>query len=112
MKKLFSILCVGLALSACQYSNSEPQKNSTTSTVTEEASQKSTEIAAKVIYLEFEGGFWGIETQAGEKLLPMNLNKEFQQKDLNIWVEGEVMEGVITMHQWGKPFKVTHIKKR
>ena len=67
-------------------------------------------LVATINYMEFEGGFYGIVTKAGSKLLPINLAKKYRQHGLLIEVQGYEAEGVMTIHQWGKPFKITNIK--
>jgi len=65
---------------------------------------------AKVEYIGLEGGFYGIITNNGQKLLPANLSKELRQDGAIVEVSGYFEQGVITFQQWGKPFKITSIK--
>ena len=66
---------------------------------------------ATIKYFAFEGGFWGIETDTGEKLLPMNLTKEYQQDNLEVFIQGKSPEGMMSIHQWGSPFEIADIKR-
>ncbi|WP_448549606.1 hypothetical protein [Thalassotalea fusca] len=65
---------------------------------------------AKVEYIGLEGGFYGIITNNGQKLLPANLSKELRQDGAIVELSGYFEQGVITFQQWGKPFKITSIK--
>ena len=67
-------------------------------------------IQGTIIYLNFEGGFYGIVTKNGQKLLPMNLTKEFKKVGAVVKVKGELMSRMMTIQQWGTPFKISHIE--
>lgn len=64
---------------------------------------------AKVTYLNFEGGFYGLITHNGDKYLPMNLDKAFKQDGAIVNIKGKV-ENIMTTQQWGKPFKISDIQ--
>ncbi len=59
--------------------------------------------------IELEGGFYGIITDKGQKILPMNLNPEYMQDGAEIEFSGHY-KNVMTIQQWGKPFTVTEVK--
>ncbi|TQV75096.1 hypothetical protein FLL45_09140 [Aliikangiella marina] len=61
-------------------------------------------------YVDLEGGFFGITTDKGTKLLPMGLPKEYLQHGAIIEFSGEKDEDVMTIQQWGTPFKIKDIK--
>lgn len=63
-----------------------------------------------VKYFSFEGGFYGIVTSDNGKLLPLNLAQAYQEDNLSISFQGNVLEGVMTIHQWGTPFEISRIK--
>ncbi|RLA00033.1 MAG: hypothetical protein DRQ47_10085 [Gammaproteobacteria bacterium] len=63
-----------------------------------------------VRYLQFEGGFYGIVTHKGQAILPMNLQKQYQQDGLGVEFSGEFKEGISTIQQWGKPFVIESIR--
>jgi len=63
-----------------------------------------------VNHYDFEGGFYGLVTKTGDKLLPMNLAKEYQLPGTVLKVQGELIEGMMTIQQWGQPFKITHVE--
>jgi hypothetical protein len=63
-----------------------------------------------VNYYDFEGGFYGLVTKTGDKLLPMNLAKEFQLPGTVLKVQGQLIKDMMTIQQWGQPFKITHVE--
>lgn len=63
----------------------------------------------RVQFLNLEGGFYGIITDSGKKLLPMNMKKEFAQNGAIVRVKGKV-KNVMTIQQWGTPFTITDIE--
>ena len=66
-------------------------------------------VQGTIRYFDLEGGFYGIVTNKGQKLLPLNLAKEYQQAGAIVEVKGELQQGMMTTQQWGIPFKVSHI---
>jgi hypothetical protein len=65
---------------------------------------------ATITFLNLEGGFFGLITDKGNKLLPMNLAKEFQLHGAKIKFKGEIQKGIFTIQQWGTPFKISAIE--
>jgi len=63
----------------------------------------------RVQFLNLEGGFYGIITDSGKKILPMNMAKEFAQNGAIVRIKGKVKD-VMTMQQWGTPFTITDIE--
>ncbi len=63
-----------------------------------------------VNYYDFEGGFYGLVAKTGDKLLPMNLAKEYQLPGTVLKVQGQLIKDMATIQQWGQPFKITHIE--
>jgi hypothetical protein len=63
-----------------------------------------------VNYYDFEGGFYGLTSKAGDKWLPMNLAKEYQLPGTVLKVQGQLIKGMMTIQQWGQPFKITHVE--
>ncbi len=66
-------------------------------------------VQGTIRYFDLEGGFYGIVTNKGQKLLPLNLAKEYQQAGAVVEVKGELQQDMMTTQQWGTPFKVSHI---
>tara|TARA_R110000744_G_scaffold174083_4_gene292807 strand:+ start:1531 stop:2028 length:498 start_codon:yes stop_codon:yes gene_type:complete len=63
----------------------------------------------RVQFLNLEGGFYGIITDSGKKILPMNMAKEFAQNGAVVRIKGKV-KNVMTIQQWGTPFTITEIE--
>ncbi|MCJ8295720.1 MAG: hypothetical protein MJK15_15055 [Colwellia sp.] len=63
-----------------------------------------------VKYLNFEGGFYGLVSSKGEKFLPMNLDKEYQLEGTQLKVKGLLIKDMMTIQQWGEPFKITDVE--
>jgi hypothetical protein len=63
----------------------------------------------RVQFLNLEGGFYGIITDSGQKILPMNMAKEFAQNGAVVRIKGKV-KNVMTIQQWGTPFTITDIE--
>lgn len=89
---IFSLIfCIGF----CSCASSSEQ-------VAQAEVTRGTAFTGKVVYNDFEGGFWGIITKKGVKLhgkIPVNL----QKKDLIVKGFYTVKEDVISMRMWGKP---------
>jgi hypothetical protein len=63
----------------------------------------------RVQFLNLEGGFYGIITDSGKKILPMNMAKEFAQNGAIVRIKGKV-KNVMTIQQWGTPYTITEIE--
>lgn len=63
----------------------------------------------RVHFLNLEGGFYGIITDSGKKILPMNMSKEFAQNGAIVRIKGKVKD-IMTIQQWGTPFTITDIE--
>jgi hypothetical protein len=137
--KFLSILAMTLLLSACGSSstNKEADKvakvdEAMTEVTKNNTKQEAIEIVAKPIsaeklvehkvkdefsswqrgrvqFLNLEGGFYGIITDSGKKILPMNMVKEFAQHGAIVRIKGKV-KNVMTIQQWGTPFTITEIE--
>jgi len=123
MKLLFrnniAVYVIILLLCACNATatsakseNSTIESNIVSQTLTEDNVTQATQewIKGKVVFLNLEGGFYGIITDDGKHLLPMNLAKEFRQHNVPIKVKGKRLKGVMTIQQWGTPFKIADIE--
>lgn len=71
---------------------------------------KSVSFIATVKFMNLEGGFFGLVSKEGKHLLPTNLKKEFHQHGAVIKVSGNMLPNMITIEQWGTPFKITDIE--
>ena len=63
----------------------------------------------EVRYMEFEGGFYGIVSDQGDKYLPLNLEEEYKKDGLRVSFEA-VPADVMTIQMWGIPVEIKIIK--
>jgi hypothetical protein len=63
-------------------------------------------VQARVVFNEAEGGFWGLVTDQGERLLPTEpLPESYQVPDLN--VKAHIADtSAVSLQMWGKPVSV------
>jgi hypothetical protein len=62
-----------------------------------------------IIFLGFEGGFWGIVGDDGKHYDPVNLG-QFQVNGSRVWFEAEVLHDAVSFHMWGKMVSIIHIE--
>jgi len=63
-----------------------------------------------VKYLALEGGFYGLVSENGARLLPMNLSEKYKIAGTIIRVKGHPLNNMMTIQQWGQPFEITDIE--
>ncbi|MCX6168579.1 MAG: hypothetical protein NTX65_04515 [Ignavibacteriales bacterium] len=64
-----------------------------------------------VKFLSFEGGFYGIVTDDGKSLDPLNLSKEFQTDGKRILFKYIEKKEMASFHMWGKIIEIIEIKE-
>jgi hypothetical protein len=64
----------------------------------------------EIIYLSFEGGFFGIVTDEGIHYDPINLPSEFEIDGLRIRFIGEKLD-LYSFHMWGIIIRIIFIEK-
>ncbi|MEM6766507.1 MAG: hypothetical protein AAF824_11740 [Bacteroidota bacterium] len=68
-------------------------------------------VQAKVVYQDISGGFWGIETQSGEKLQPdSDIPAKFKKDGLAVEVSYKP-SSAFSIFMWGKSVEVLNISK-
>ena len=55
----------------------------------------------EIVYIDLEGGFYGIITDEGMCYDPINLPLEFQEDGLRISFKAILMAGYVNFHMWG-----------
>lgn len=100
-------------LTGCIQESNEQNKSQETlqigkSQVTEKQQQAWQQVTVK--YYDFEGGFYGLTTVDGDKLLPMNLAKIYKLPGTVLKVKGVLIKDMMTIQQWGKAFKITDVE--
>lgn len=68
-------------------------------------------ITGTVQYLDFEGGFYGLVADSGEKYDPINLPKEYKKDGLRVKFQVEEKKGMVGFHMWGKIVEVVKIER-
>ena len=65
-----------------------------------------------VVYIDLEGGFYGIISSDGAEYLPLNLPVEYQENGISVVFEGVIREDMYTIQQWGTPLDITAIQEK
>ncbi len=63
-----------------------------------------------VTYLSFEGGFYGIVSDAGDGYDPINLPIEFEEDGLRVFVVASRNLGLLSIHGWGEIIEIRSIR--
>ncbi len=64
-----------------------------------------------VFFFWFEGGFYGIITDTGEKFDPLNLPSELAVDGLRVKFDGQERPDKGSLHMWGIVFEITKIER-
>lgn len=64
----------------------------------------------KLQFINLEGGFYGFIGDNGERLLPLGLDKKYRQHGAEIKILGYIDKDIMTIQQWGQPFKVLKVE--
>jgi hypothetical protein len=67
--------------------------------------------AGRVVYINLEGGFFGIYGDDGVSYDPINLSSEFQKDSLRVLFDGKILTEQSSTHMWGKLIELKHIDK-
>ena len=68
-------------------------------------------VTGTVVFLSFEGGFYGITGDDGKHYDPTNLPPEFQKDGLRVRFEAKTLQGMASYHQWGTLVELMTIHK-
>lgn len=71
----------------------------------------SLENTGTIKYVNLEGGFYGIVTDNGQKLDPINLKNEFKKDGMRVKFVYSVKKSGLNIHQWGKIIEIISIRK-
>jgi len=123
LKTAYTAVIFGLLLTlGCQQKSTDDQKmesqlspQQTSRSVSLNKPEKKTvpnqsRYKGTIRFLNLEGGFYGIVTQEGQKLLPVNLPKEYRQAGALVEISGVFLKETVTIQQWGSPFRIDEIK--
>ncbi|MFT5521940.1 MAG: hypothetical protein ACI9IA_002546 [Enterobacterales bacterium] len=117
MYKTISILFISLMiinLAACSNMEPEAQLSKEEITIDEAAMEdkplKLMTLTATVTYIDLEGGFYGLITDKGKKLLPINLEKEHQIDGTVLSFSSKRITTRFTTKQWGQLVELVDVK--
>ncbi|TAG06401.1 MAG: hypothetical protein EAZ44_02465 [Cytophagia bacterium] len=68
------------------------------------------QIKAKVIFKNIGAGVWLLEAEDGNHYQPTNLQKKFQQENIDVNAEIEIVEGGMSVFMAGKIVKIKKIE--
>lgn len=110
MKSILISLFVVSSLAGCNSTEATSTAETPTPQIIEKKQMERVMMQGTVRFMNLEGGFYGIITKDGRRLLPMNLKKELRQDGAVIEFSGDIVKDVMTIQQWGTPFKIEGIK--
>jgi hypothetical protein len=64
-----------------------------------------------VVFLSFEGGFYGIKGDDGKNYDPTNLPQELQKEGTRVRFEAKELTGRASVHMWGTIVELVTIQK-
>jgi len=64
-----------------------------------------------VVFIDLEGGFYGIVTDDGERYLPLDLPADYEKDGLRVRFSADVVNDTATIQQWGTPVDLIEIEK-
>lgn len=73
------------------------------------AEEKSLSFQGEVVFVEIEGGFYGIQDQNGQKYLPSNLPDSLKLHGLKVRGSAQFRTGKLGFKQWGKPVDLIEV---
>lgn len=59
-----------------------------------------------IVYVDLEGGFYGLVAEDGTKYNPLNLEEAFKQDSLRVRFRGEKKTDVMTTRMWGTNLQI------
>ncbi len=65
----------------------------------------------RIVFLGFEGGFFGIEADNGEHYDPIDLPENYAVEGLRVKFIVKILSDVYSVHMWGYVAEVISIKK-
>ena len=68
-------------------------------------------LTGTVVFLSFEGGFYGIKGDDGQNYDPTNLPEDLQKDGLRVRFEIKPITNRASFHMWGVIIELVHIHK-
>jgi hypothetical protein len=66
-------------------------------------------ITGTVVYMDLEGGFYGIKGDDGNNYDPLNLSSEYQKNGIRIKASISFEKNVSSIRMWGKIIRINQI---
>jgi hypothetical protein len=66
-------------------------------------------ITGKVVYMDLEGGFFGIKGDDGNNYNPLNLGPEYHKDGLRVKASISIEKNINTIRMWGKTVRINRI---
>lgn len=66
-------------------------------------------IEGEIVYIDLEGGFWGIKTKE-ENYFPVQMHEQLKTKGKSISCSIEIDPDIMTMQNWGIPCRIVTFK--
>ena len=63
-------------------------------------------ITGKVVFKEFSGGFWGIESEDRKEYLPTEMPEQLKKVDLKVQLDAKHAEDFFSIYMWGTPIEI------
>ena len=76
-------------------------------TLSDSSEKVDLDVEGTVTKIELSGGFYGVITDAGDKYLPINIQKDLTQGKRTITMSGYHKEDVVSFYMWGTYMYVT-----
>ncbi len=67
-------------------------------------------IKGKVVYLELEGGIWGIVDDKSKEWLPINMPYELMKDGISVEIEARKVSDFMSGAMWGTPIEISDFK--
>lgn len=83
-----------LSASGCEHQKTAPQTISFT---------------GQVVYVDLEGGFWGIIADGGTHYEPINLPEDYQNEGQRVAVVARILSDYASIHMWGDIIEILEI---
>jgi hypothetical protein len=97
---VFAIALIGITISASGCDNLAPKSDSLVKNGT------TAQISGQVVFRDKDGGFYGILTDNGAQLEPINLDARFKTDGARVTVQGKLDSSRLGVHGWGNPVEI------
>jgi hypothetical protein len=63
-------------------------------------------IKGKAVYQDFEDGFWGIESDNGNKYTPINMPEQLKINGAEVVIQAEILQDAFSLSMWGEAIRI------